>query len=94
MSSARTVSLSFVCVHLILFMCVRLIFFNACILYFFFNLHIFTCDGHNIYFTFVHFFLFVWLLLIYFMLCQLSYAVRSVRVCDISEPNLVPSISM
>ena len=28
------------------------------------------------------------------MLCQLSYAVRSVRVCDISEPNLVPSISM
>ena len=28
------------------------------------------------------------------MLCQLSYAVRSVRVCDISEPSLVPSISM
>ena len=28
------------------------------------------------------------------MLCQLSYAVRSVQVCDISEPNLVPSISM
>ena len=28
------------------------------------------------------------------MLCQLSYAVRSVRVCDISEQNLVPSISM
>ena len=28
------------------------------------------------------------------MLCQLSYAVRSVRVCDISELNLVPSISM
>ena len=26
------------------------------------------------------------------MLCQLSYAVRSVRVCDISELNLVPSI--
>ena len=28
------------------------------------------------------------------MLCQLSYAVWSVRVCDISERNLVPSISM
>ena len=28
------------------------------------------------------------------MLCQLSYAVWSVRVCDISEQNLVPSISM
>ena len=28
------------------------------------------------------------------MLCQLSYAVWSVRVCDISELNLVPSISM
>ena len=28
------------------------------------------------------------------MLCQLSYAVRSVRVCDISESSLVPSISM
>ena len=28
------------------------------------------------------------------MLCQLSYAVSSVRVCDISEKNLVPSISM
>ena len=28
------------------------------------------------------------------MLCQLSYAVRSVRVCDISEQNLVPSILM
>ena len=28
------------------------------------------------------------------MLCQLSYAVRSVRGCDISEQNLVPSISM
>ena len=28
------------------------------------------------------------------MLCQLSYAVRSVRVCDISELNLVPSTSM
>ena len=28
------------------------------------------------------------------MLCQLSYAVGSVRVCDISEQNLVPSISM
>ena len=28
------------------------------------------------------------------MLCQLSYAVRSVRVCDISEPSLVPSISV
>ena len=27
-------------------------------------------------------------------LCQLSYAVGSVRVCDISEQNLVPSISM
>ena len=28
------------------------------------------------------------------MLCQTSYAVRSVRVCDISELSLVPSISM
>ena len=28
------------------------------------------------------------------MLCQLSYVVRSVPVCDISEQNLVPSISM
>ena len=28
------------------------------------------------------------------MLCPLSYAVWSVRVCDISEQNLVPSISM
>ena len=28
------------------------------------------------------------------MLCQLSYAVWSVRVCDISEQNLVLSISM
>ena len=28
------------------------------------------------------------------MLCQLSYAVRSVRVCHISELSLVPSISM
>ena len=28
------------------------------------------------------------------MLCQLSYAVWPVRVCDISEQNLVPSISM
>ena len=28
------------------------------------------------------------------MLCQLSYVVWSVRVCDISERNLVPSISM
>ena len=28
------------------------------------------------------------------MLCQLSYAVWSVRVCDISEQSLVPSISM
>ena len=28
------------------------------------------------------------------MLCQLSYAVWSVRVCDISKQNLVPSISM
>ena len=28
------------------------------------------------------------------MLCQLSYAVRSVRVCDISKLSLVPSISM
>ena len=28
------------------------------------------------------------------MLCQLSYAVRSVRVCDISGLSLVPSISM
>ena len=27
------------------------------------------------------------------MLCQMSYAVWSVRVCDISEQNLVPSIS-
>ena len=27
------------------------------------------------------------------MLCQLSYTVRSVRVCDISELSLVPSIS-
>ena len=27
------------------------------------------------------------------MLCQLSYAVWSVRVCDISEQNLVPLIS-
>ena len=27
------------------------------------------------------------------MLCQLSYAVRSVRVCDILELSLVPSIS-
>ena len=26
------------------------------------------------------------------MLCQLSYAIRSVRVCDISELSLVPSI--
>ena len=26
------------------------------------------------------------------MLCQLSYAVRSVRVCDMSEPSIVPSI--
>ena len=26
------------------------------------------------------------------MLCQLIYAVSSVRVCDISEQNLVPSI--
>ena len=26
------------------------------------------------------------------MLCQLSYAVRSVRACDISELSLVPSI--
>ena len=26
------------------------------------------------------------------MLCQLSYAVWSVRVCDFSEQNLVPSI--
>ena len=26
------------------------------------------------------------------MLCQLSYAVWSVRVCDISEQNLVPSL--
>ena len=26
------------------------------------------------------------------MLCQLSYAVRSVRVSDISEQNVVPSI--
>ena len=28
------------------------------------------------------------------MLCQLSYAVWPDRVCDISEQNLVPSISM
>ena len=28
------------------------------------------------------------------MLCQLSYAAWSVRVCDISEQNLVPSISI
>ena len=28
------------------------------------------------------------------MLCQLSYAVRSVRVCDISELSPVPSIPM
>ena len=28
------------------------------------------------------------------MLCQLSYTVRSVRVCDISKLSLVPSISM
>ena len=28
------------------------------------------------------------------MLCQLSYAVSSVRVCDISELSLVPSTSM
>ena len=28
------------------------------------------------------------------MLSQLSYAVWSVQVCDISEQNLVPSISM
>ena len=28
------------------------------------------------------------------MLYQLSYAVRSIRVCDISELSLVPSISM
>ena len=28
------------------------------------------------------------------MLCELSYAVWSVRVCDISEQNVVPSISM
>ena len=28
------------------------------------------------------------------MLCPLSYAVSSVRVCDISELSLVPSISM
>ena len=28
------------------------------------------------------------------MLCQLSYAVMSVRVCDISELSLVRSISM
>ena len=26
------------------------------------------------------------------MLCQLSYAVRSVQVCDFSKLNLVPSI--
>ena len=28
------------------------------------------------------------------MLCQLNYAVRSVRVCDISELSLVPLLSM
>ena len=28
------------------------------------------------------------------MLCQLSYEVKSVRVCDISELSLVPSISV
>ena len=28
------------------------------------------------------------------MLCQVSYAVSSVRVCDISELSLVPSLSM
>ena len=28
------------------------------------------------------------------MLCQLSYVVRSVRVSDISEQNVVPSIPM
>ena len=28
------------------------------------------------------------------MLCQLSYSVRTVRVCDISELSLVPSISV
>ena len=28
------------------------------------------------------------------MLCELSDAVRSVRVCDISELSLVPSLSM
>ena len=28
------------------------------------------------------------------MFCQLSYAARSVRICDFSEQNLVPSISM
>ena len=28
------------------------------------------------------------------MLCQLSYAVWSVQVCDISEQNIVPSISI
>ena len=28
------------------------------------------------------------------MLCQLSYEVKSVRVCDISELSLVPSISL
>ena len=28
------------------------------------------------------------------MLCQLSYAVRSVRVCDISELSLVPKLSI
>ena len=28
------------------------------------------------------------------MLCQLSYAVRTVRVCDISELSLFPSISV
>ena len=28
------------------------------------------------------------------MLCQLSYAIKSVRVCDISKLSLVPSISM
>ena len=28
------------------------------------------------------------------MLCELNYAVRSVRVCNISELSLVPSISV
>ena len=28
------------------------------------------------------------------MLCKLSYEVKSVRVCDISELSLVPSISV